>query len=352
VLTLLFAAPLLVMAVVASNRGFAAPGLLWIEHRASIATSGPGFTRLPYVYPPLPVLLSLILPRDGLSLAICTCLFSGLTASILLRRIGLMRSVVLGLPLVLVPQMWYASSELLPQVAALTFLAIALQGFIRFTAYGETYGGFIAGLALAISSAADPGALLYAGVMCLFVPLIGTGRHQGEPQALPGIGAVLVFPCVAMAGIWSFLLWKFTGHWPGNLAYAPNADVFGFAPGVLAGLGHALTTAAQDLACSVLYIVAAVLLCLRRRTLTVGLGLVLPVLALALALWLGFDYPPITAYYVLALLAITVIAEFRLMDNPVFAVVIIIAALAQVAVAIKWLPATPGYTTWEHLMFH
>jgi hypothetical protein len=32
------------MAVVPYNRGFAAPGLLWIEHRASIATSGPGFT--------------------------------------------------------------------------------------------------------------------------------------------------------------------------------------------------------------------------------------------------------------------------------------------------------------------
>ena len=344
--------PLLVIAVVAYNRGFTAPGVLWIEHRASIATSGPGFTKLQNVYPPLPVLLSLILPRNGLSLAICACLFSGLTASILLRQIGLPRAVVLGLPLVLVPEMWFTASEMLPQVVALTFLAIALQGFIQFAAYGETYGGFIAGLALAISYAADPGALLYAGVMCLFVPLVGAARYRGEPQAPFGICAVLVFPCIAMAGIWSFLIWKFTGHWPGSLAYGPNADILGFPQGVLGGLRHALTTAFQDLARSVLYIVAAVLLCLRRRTLTVGLGMLLPVLALALALWLGFDYSSFTAYFLLAMLAITVIAEFQLMDNQSLAVVIIIAALAQVVVATKWLPPVSGYTTWEHLAFH
>jgi hypothetical protein len=337
---------------VAYNRGFAAPSLLWIEHRGSIATSGPGFTKLQYVYPPLPVLLSLILPRGGLSLAICACLFSGLTASIVLRRVGLLRSVLLGLPLVLVPEIWYTASELLPQVVSLTFLAIALQGFIQFAAYGETYGGFIAGLALAISYAADPGALLYAAVMCLFVPLIAAGRFKGELQAPFGIGAVLVFPCIAMAGIWSFLIWKFTGHWPGNLAYAPNADVLGFPQGVLGGLGHAVTTAFKDLGRSVLYLVAAALLCSRRRTLAVGLGMVIPVLALAVGLWLGFDYSPVTAYFLLALLAISVIAEFRFMDDPDFAVLIIIATLAQLVVAVKWLPPTHGYTTWEHLMFH
>ena len=347
----MLAAPLLFMAVAAYNRGFASPGVLWTENRATVAVSGPGFSQLSYVYPPLPVLLAVIMPKGGLSLPVCACLLSGLMAAILLRRIGLLRSLVLGLPLVLVPEMWYTASELLPQVAALTFLAVALQGFIQFAVYGETYGGFVAGLALAVSYSADPGALLYAGVMCLFVPLIGTARYKGELTAPFGIGAVLVFPCLAMAGIWSILIWKFSGHWPGNLAYSKGADVLGFPQGVLGGLWQALQTAGGDLARSVLFVTAGVLLCLRRRTVVVGAGLLLPVLALALALWLGFDYSPVTAFYLFTLLAITVIAEFKLMDNPRFLPVIIVASVAQVIVASKWLPPTPGYSTWQALMF-
>jgi hypothetical protein len=82
---------------------------------------------------------------------------------------------------------------------------------------------------------------------------------------------------------------------------------------VLGGLRHALAAALLDASRSVLYIVTAVLLCLRRRTRTVGLGLLLPVLGLAAALWLGFAYSPVTASYLLVLLAITVTAGFRLL---------------------------------------
>jgi hypothetical protein len=351
-LALLLAAPLLALAVLAYRAGFANAELSWISRRAAVAVSGPGFTRLQYAYPPVPVLLALIFPDDRLSLAVITCLFSGLMAALLLRRVGLRWGFVLGLPLLLVPEMWYTASELLPQVVALTFLAVALFGFIEFAARGETYGGFVAGLALAVSYAADPGALLYAGIMCLFVPLLGTARYRGHPSAPLGVGAVLVFPCVAMAAIWSFLLWKFTGHWPGSLAYSPEAGVLRFPLGVLGGLRHALALAFSDAVRSVLYVAAAVLLCLRRRTLAVGLGLVLPVLALTLALWLGFDYSPSTAYFLLALLAIVVIPEFRLLDTPLFAVVIVVAALVQVGLAWAWPTSADGFSTWAQLVFH
>lgn len=351
-LALALAAPLLVLAVLAYRAGFSSAELDWISARGSVAVRGPGFSGLQYVYPPVPVLLSLIFPDDRLSLAVITCLFSGLMAALLLRRIGLVPAVILGLPLILVPEMWYTASELLPQVVALTLLAIALQGFIEFAAYGETYGGFIAGLALAGSYAADPGALIYAGVMCLFVPVLGPARYRGHPTAPLGVCAVLVFPCAALALSWSFLIWKFTGHWPGNLAYAPGADVLKFPLGVLGGLRHALAAAFLDASRSVLYLVALVLLCARRRTLVVGLGLVLPVLGLALALWLGFDYSSVTAYYLLVLLAITVISEFRLLRNPLFTWILVVAAVAQVAVAFVWLSPTAGYTAWEQLLFH
>ena len=350
-LALLLAAPLLFLAITAHNRGFVSPGLKFVVDRGHLATSGPGLSHLQYAYPPLPVLLSIILPGDQLSLAICACLFSGLIASVLVRRIGLLRAMMLGMPLIAVPQMWFLSSELLPPVIALTFLAVALFGFIQFASYGETYGGFIAGLALAASYAADPGAILYALVMCLFVPLLGARRYHGDPQGPIGAALVIAFPVVAMSACWSFLIWKFSGTWPGNLDYAPTAHVFQFPDGVLGGLGHALGSAFADLARSTLYIAAAVVVAVHRRTILFGVGLVLPVLALALALWLGFAYSAINAYYMFVLLAIAVITNHRLMDRPQYATVLVIAAAVQVIIGIELLPPTTGYTVWQHLMF-
>jgi hypothetical protein len=337
--------------VTAHDRGFVSPTLQFVVNRGHLATSGPGLSHLQYVYPPLPVLLAIILPGDQLSLAICACLFSGLMASLLVRRIGLLRAMMLGMPLIAVPQMWFFNSELLPAVIALTFLAVALFGFIQFASYGETYGGFIAGLALAASYAADPGAILYALVMCLFVPLLGARRYHGDPQGPIGAALVIAFPVVAMSACWSFLIWKFSGTWPGNLDYAPTAHVLQFPDGVLGGLGHALASAFADLARSTLYIAAAVVVAVRRRSILFGVGLVLPVLALALALWLGFAYSAISAYYMFVLLAIAVITNHRLMDRPQYATVLVIAAAVQVIIGIELLPPTTGFTVWQHLMF-
>jgi len=351
-LALLFAAPLLFLAVTAHDRGFVSPTLKFVVDRGHLATSRPGLSHLQYVYPPLPVLLSIILPGDQLSLAVCACLFSGLVGSVLVMRIGLVRAMTLGLPLIAVPQMWFMSSELLPPVVALAFLAVALFGFIEFASYGETYGGFIAGLALAASYAADPGALLYAVVMCLFVPFLGAGRYHGDPRGPVGAAAVIAFPCVAMAACWSFLIWKFSGTWPGDLNYSPNAHVLQFPSGVLGGLGHAFASAFADLARSTLYIAAAVLLTMRRHTIVLGAGMLLPALALALALWLGYAYTAINAYYMFVLLAIAMVTNHRLMDHQRDATVLAVAAVVQVIIGIKLLPPSPGYIVWQHLMFH
>jgi hypothetical protein len=121
---------------------------------------------------------------------------------------------------------------------------------------------------------------------------------------------------------------------------------------VAGGIGPVITSALQDLARCVVYWVAAILLVLRRGTILVGLGLALPVLALAVALWLGFDYSPTTAFFMLTLLSITVVTQHQLMDTPRTIVVIAVAAVAQVIGANLWVPASPGFTVWQHLMFH
>lgn len=349
-LGLALALPLVIVAAWADHQGFISPSLAYLEHRAGVFALGPGLQRLQYAYPLLPVLLAWLLPGGVLVLAIATCLFSGLVLAVLIRRVTFMRASVL-LPLVCLPAMWYSASQLLPAVVALTFVAVALQGFIHFAADGDIHSGFMAGLALAAAYLADPSALLFAAVMCLSVPLIGAVRQPGEPQAALSVCAVLAFPCIAVVAIWSFLLWKFTGDWPGSLAYAPSADVLAFHGGVLAGLWHASGAALTDLAHSVMYLAVGVLVIRRRRSPAYGVALLLPALALALALWLGFDYSPVTAYLMFTLLAVTMITHNPTMDDPGLRKVLLVAAVAQLALALVWPPTSAGFETWWHDLF-
>jgi hypothetical protein len=351
-LGLTFALPLIVLVAWAGHERFISPNLAYLEHRATKVAAGPGLRQLQYAYPQLPVLLAWLLPGGVLALAIVTCVFSGTVLAVLARQATLMRLPVL-LPLAFLPAMWYSASELLPEVVALTFLAVALPAFIRFAADGDIHSGFVAGLALAVAYAADPGALLFAVVMCLFVPLIGAVRRRGEPQqASIAVVAVIAFPCVAAVAVWSFLLWKFTGNWPGSLAYAPNAHVLAFPDGVLGGLRNAVTAALTDLAHSVMYICVALLVTIRRRAPAYGLGLLLPVLALILALWLGFDYNPVTAYFMFTLLAVTVITHNPTMDDPRLRWVLLAAAVVSLALAFVWPPTSAGFELWRHDLIH
>ena len=346
--------PLVALVAWTDHRGFISLNLAYLEHRASLVATGPGLHQLQDAYPQLPVLLAWFLPGGVFVLALVSCLFSGSVLAVLARRANLMRLPVL-LPLAFVPAMWYTASELLPEVVALTFLAIAVQGYIHFSADGDVHSGFVAGLALAVAYAADPGALLFAGVMCLFVPLIGAVRlrRRGEPQQTSiAVVAVIAFPCLAAVAVWSFLLWKFTGTWPGSLAYSPNAHVLAFPDGVLGGLVHAVTAALTDLAHSVLYICVAVLVTIRRRAPAYGLGLLLPVLVLILALWLGFDYNPVTAYFMFTLLAVTVITQNPTMDDPRLRLALLVAAVSQFALAFVWPLTSSGFELWLHDLVH
>jgi hypothetical protein len=332
----------------AHHLGFVNPELALLEHRADLARAGgPELRGLAFAYPPLPVLLALVLPGGTLALAVVTCLCSGITleyvAERLLGRVSLVTTVALGATFVAVPAMWYAASQLLAPVLALTLLAIALDGFVRFAVYGQTEGGFIAGIALALSFCFDPGALMYGAVMCAFVPLVSRNRYHDDRAAIRGITAVLLFPLVAITASWLFLVWKFTGTVPGSLDYQVGAHVFAFPGGVASRLTAAVTAAATDLAHVPVYLAAAVLLFRRQRAAAVGL--LLPVAALAAALWLGFAYSAVTAYFMLTLLALIIIA-----NSPPrrFQLVLVIAALGQVALAIAWPPAAPQFTTWLH----
>jgi len=350
---LLLALPLIALAVAAHQAGFVQHGLQFLERRGSLAEAGgPDLSGLRYAYPPLPVLLAMTLPGGPLTLAVVTSLCSAAMLAYvgerLLRRLSWPAAAVLLAPLVAVPAMWYAASELLAPVIALSFLVIALDGFIGFAVYGETAGGFAAGLALALSYCADPGALLYGAVMCAFAPLISHIRYHDDAVATASIGAVLIFPILAVAASWSYLVWKFSGTFPGSLQYAPGAHVLAFPSGLLPGLGHAAAAGLTDLLHAPLYVFAAVVLFPRRRA--ASFALALPVLALIAALWLGFAYTQVTAYFMFTLLALMVIMHAPVRRYRWARWMLLAAAAGQLVLGIFWPPLSPGFTGWLHAL--
>jgi hypothetical protein len=346
-LYLSFALPLIGLSVWAESRGYAHPELTLLEHRASLVRAGgSAMTGIRYLYPPIPTLLAMALPHNELALSIITCLCSaiilGYVTRRLLSKVSLATTAVLVLPLVAAPIMWYAASQLAPTVLALAFLAVALDGFLRFAAQGDTEGGFVAGLALAASFLCDPGAVAYGVVMCAYAPLISHARYRREGSTA-AIAAVLCFPLAAIVAGWVFLVWKFTGRYPDDLHYAVGAHPYAFPAGVTHQLVQSLRAVGVSMLHVPLYFAAMVVLAYRQRLAV--FGLLLPPAALGIVLWLGFAYTPIAAYLlftILALVAISSRAQRR------FEPMLVIVALGQLALVLAWPPTTAAFTQWVH----
>jgi hypothetical protein len=344
---LLLALPLIGLALLAYYRGYTYPELALLEHRASLLKAGgANLAGLRYGYPPLPTLL-VMLPASPLAPSIVTCLFSavllGYLVTRLLRRTSVITIIALALPLVAVPVMWYAATQYFAPVMALAFLAVALDGFVRFTAHGETDGGFVAGIALALSLCCDPGALMYGLVMCAFAPLISHSRYRGA-RSIGAIAAVLFFPIAAVVAGWLYVVWKFSGAFPGSLNYEIGAHLLSFPQGVFAALAAASKSVGTDLLHVPLYLAAAALLCYRRPTAIVGL--VLPVVALIAALWLGFVYNAVDAYLLLTVLALVTISGIT---SRRFEPALAIVAVVQVGLAFARPLSSVNYSHWLHI---
>lgn len=108
-----------------------------------------------------------MLPGGGIALSGVAALFAGVTLHLtgeqLLRR-GFDLPTVLGLilPVFAVPAVAYAASQSVSGIAALSLLAVALQGFVWFVVDGDTDAGSTCGLALAACFFFDPIAIFYA----------------------------------------------------------------------------------------------------------------------------------------------------------------------------------------------
>jgi hypothetical protein len=347
-LYLLFAIPLIGLAVWAEVAGYSHPELTLLLRRASLVQAGGAdLSGLRWAYPPIPTLLSLMLPHNELSLAIVTSLCSavilGYVTRRLMRRVSLAATVVLVLPLVAAPVMWYAASQLYAPVLSLAFLAVALDGYVKFTVDGETEGGFVAGLALAVSFLCYPGALWFVLVMSAYAPLLSHVRYQGKRSAA-AIAGVLAFPTVGTAACWILLVWKFSGHFP-DLRYATGAHPFVIQGSVAAALWQAVRSVGIVLLHVPLYFAAAALQ-YNRRPLAV-FAMAMPIIALVLMLFIGYVYGPILSYLMFTIVALITISDLA---QPRFERPLAVAALAQLVIVIVWPPHTDAFSLWVHTL--
>jgi hypothetical protein len=112
--------------------------------------------------------------------------------------------------------------------------------------------------------------------------------------------SVLLFPVIAAAAAWAFLEWRFTGS--AFASVTRDGTLFHFPDGVLGGLGQAIGRTASTLLHAPVYIAVGVLLFLRKPMAVAGFAL--PLAGLVVADWIGLEYASITAFMLLAAVAI------------------------------------------------
>jgi hypothetical protein len=328
---LAFAAPLAVVSIIVHARGFVSAPNATLELHGQLARAG-GPAALGWAYPPIPTFLASVLPGGALTLALLSSLLAGVAMASLWHRldrrhtplplrITLLASLALALPVL------YGATQDLAAFAGLAFLIVALDGFARFIVDRDTRGGFQAGLMLAFAFGCDPVALVYASALAAAAPLMARSRFRSEPYVAVATASVLIFPVLAAAGAWAFLEWRFTGS--AFAAVADQGTFFQFPDGVLHGLLAATGSALSSALHTPVYLAVGALLFMRKPIAVAGYAL--PVAGLIVADWIGLDYANVTAFMLLAAVAIVTTPS---RPGRTATRLLIVAAVAQIVIGV------------------
>jgi hypothetical protein len=154
----------------------------------------------------------------GVALLAGACAVAGGAAlAALLTRAGVRGPVV-------VPPVLAATAAGVPLAVAdpsgfcgLALVAVAVSGALRFALDGDTYGGFVAGLALAAAFTADPRAAIAVPVVVIAAAVLARLRRPRDRGIGRATATVLAFPVLVTVLSWLFLTWRLTGDpaWPG-----------------------------------------------------------------------------------------------------------------------------------------
>jgi hypothetical protein len=339
------ALPLIALGIWAHYQGFASQThRLFVAQAEVAAAGGPELAGLGVAYPPVPTLLAWLLPGGTLALSVVASLFAGLTLHLvweqMIRRdYPVLVQVGLVLPVFAVPAVAYFASQSIAGIAALSLLALGLQGFGRFTVDRNTEAGFTTGLALAAAFAFDPISVFYALALGGAAWFFGRDRFRTEQSGAIATVAVIAFPTVFLVLAWMFLQWRFTGSAVHISATQP--DFFTFPNGVLGGFGDAATTVGAALLHVPLFF--AVGFVYARRAPLALVGYLVSVVASVVAVWIGLRYTPVTAYVLFTLVALTSIPRrTRARTMGLLAAV----GVVQLVLAWVWPPVSPGFADW------
>jgi hypothetical protein len=329
-----------------------------IERARGVREGGVDLSGIGDGYPPLPTLLALVMP-SSLALGVCNALFGGVATHAVWERL-VRRSVparvipLLLASIVLVPASWFAATEYLAAFAALTFLLLGLDGFVRFAVAGETEGAFTAGLMLGAAALCDLSALYYALALGAAAPLLARHRFAGhrfaghrfagQPAAGRAVAAVLIVPCLLVLAGWVLLEWRFAGS--SFTALGDGQARPGVDGGAIGALGSAAVHTAGDLCRAPVFVVSALLLFQRRPTALAGL--LVPVAVLVAIRWTGLGCSPVIAFLLLATLGLVTVA-FRIGRRE--QAMLCAAAVAQIVVAgMLFPPSGAALTHWLHTL--
>jgi hypothetical protein len=343
-----FAAPLVAIASLAAARGYQDGANTALVERARAIEWGArqlGFVGT--VYPPIPTVIARLVPSAA-ALGIVGAFAGGFLLEAVHRRVraaGMSHAWAIALVamLALSPGFVLTATTDLANFLAITLLAVAVDGFVRFTHRGQTHGGFRAGLALGLAGLCHPSAILCAVGFAIAAPMVAHHRYRGRRAAGRATAAVLLFPTVAGLAGWTFLCWRFTG--------SPLGWLHNSAPGLfdVGGIGAVLSTAGSQIWLPLVLtptLLAVVALIVRRRGGRSGAGAALPAVVLALAAGLGIGF---SRGATAALLGMTALCSLPRMSRRSGAVIV---AVAIIGLALNWAAApSPALLAWEHVVF-
>lgn len=326
-LRLICGLPLVAIALGASEAGYASPEIVDLANRAATVREGEGLDQLSSAYPPIPTLLTAVLPGGTTGISVLSAISGGYALQLVLARLvrrktGIALGAALIAALVCSPIVWFQATQNPSQFMALMFLVVAIDGFIRFIVREDTAGGFASGLALSGAFLCDPIGLVYAIAIAASGPMLA--KRRGFNRRNRAATLVLIFPTLSMLLSWAFLEWRFSGS-----AFATvwaTTDAFRFSR---VGIEQAIIDAISTVAISILFLTVGIVVVRRRPRAAATLAV--PLFGMVLAAILGFPFTP-----GLGLVLLTVVALYTVPRrlNVVERLVLCAAAIGQVGLTL------------------
>lgn len=313
-----------------------------------------------FTYPPLPFVITAFWPTP-VTPALAASLAAGAIAWLLWRHLshtGLpfwARLVVLG-GAALFPESLFLATQSLNETATLLFFLLAWYSFLAFTRSGMTWGGFVAGLILAVAFYFNAYAFVYALFYAISAPFFSRTIWQEAPRRRLAAAATAVvvvgFPAIAAFAGWSYVSWVFTGN-PWSFAVDPNSPLFPFfqpAAEPVSSFQQALLSTVQDISRLPVYI--AIGLIVFYYTPRRSFAYLVPAIVITLIRAMGMFY---SVPFALGTYLVVALAAIPRRTSPRWGWVLLVAVVLQSAIGLD--TRTRGefsfteFRAWQQVVF-